>query len=297
MGENLKRILNRGEEAADQELQHLASRYGYRVHAKIRVADILAIEQSGIDSHLYSFALRSHFDFVAADENHQPLFAVEFDGPSHLAPEQQERDQKKAALCEFFELPLLRVNGRHLARNYHKASLLQWIVSAWELQKSFHEAQEQGHVPEDEDFDPIMLNHAGSTLEEKHPHWIALRQRLHIEQLYKQGKMPARTSCGVVVETAEGHYRGIEWIDLPDGTVVMVNSAMRAQRFPLYLGDLFSELMTIELYDTLMQHLREGRSGLQPADVSKQVEAVQAKGRPAWSHTGGSTQVTVRLRW
>jgi hypothetical protein len=32
---------------------------------------------------LGSYALMAHYDFVVADENEQPLFAVEFDGPGH----------------------------------------------------------------------------------------------------------------------------------------------------------------------------------------------------------------------
>ena len=177
MAPPLKKIINHQEEAAYRELQKLAADYGYSVHIKIRLADVISIEGTGISDALYSFALKCHFDFIVCNENHDPLFAVEFDGPSHQEAEQRARDSKKNEICERFGLPLLRINTRHLIEKYNKASLLRWIISARELQKAFDEAQAKGQIPADEDFDPIFLWHPGETIEEVHPHWVSLKPR------------------------------------------------------------------------------------------------------------------------
>lgn len=220
MTTTLKKIMNRSEETAYRELQTLAQQYGYGIHVKIRLADVFPIDGSGIRDMLYSFALRSHLDFLVCHEKHDPLFAVEFDGPSHQDEEQRLRDRKKNALCERFSLPLLRINTRRLVAKYNKASLLKWIISAWELQTAFNEAQAKGQIPPEEDFDPIFLWHSGKTVEEVHPHWIALKPRLRLKELQEQGRIPVRHTCGFTFTDNDGNYRGIEWIDVHGGKVV-----------------------------------------------------------------------------
>jgi len=281
----LKKIVNRQEEVAYRELQDLAAQYGYDVHVKIRLADVLGIEGSGIEDALYGFALQSHFDFLVCDEGQGPLFAVEFDGPTHREPAQRARDTKKDELCARFDLPLLRINTNHLLKKYNKANLLQWIISAWELQKAFDAAQAQGQIPAEEDFDPIMLWHSGKTLEEIHPHWIALRPRLHIEKLHKQGRLPVGHACSVTFADERENHRGIEWIDVAPGQVVCVESAMREQRFPLYLGDLFRELLTVLLYDRLMDFFETGGGAVAPGTVSARLEEMKQSYRYRGSFT------------
>ena len=279
----LKKIVNRQEEVAYRELQDLAAQYGYDVHVKIRLADVLRTEGSGIEGGLYGFVLQSHFDFLVCDEGQDPLFAVEFDGPTHREPVQQARDAKKDELCARFDLPLLRINTNHLLKKYNKASLLQWIISAWELQKAFDAAQAQGQIPAEEDFDPVMLWHSGKSLEEIHPHWIALRPRLHIEKLHKQGRLPVGHACSVTFTDDRENYRGIEWIDVAPSQVVCVESAMREQRFPLYLGDLFREVLTVLLYDKLLDFFETSDGAVAPTTVSARLEVMKQRYRYAGS--------------
>lgn len=281
----LKKIINRQEEASYNELQSLATQYGYNVHIKIRLADVLPIEASGIEDDLYGFSLKSHFDFLVSGEDYAPLFAVEFDGPTHRKPEQQRRDAKKDFLCARFELPLLRINTNHLLKKYNKASLLQWIISAWELKKGFNTAQEQGQIPANEDFDPIMLWHPGQTLEEIHPHWIALQPRLHIEELHKQGCIPVGHACSFTFTDDQKNYRGIEWIDVGPSQVIFIESAMRAQQFPLYLGDLFQEILTVLLYDKLQDFLETSVGGVTPPVVSMRLKEMKKRYRYSGSFT------------
>ncbi|MCE2574036.1 DUF2726 domain-containing protein [Komagataeibacter sp. FNDCR2] len=286
----LKKILNYPEEATYRELQKLSTEYGYNVHVKIRLADVLPIEGSGIDHAHYSFALKSHFDFLICNTEQDPIFAVEFDGPSHKGPVQISRDKKKDALTKHFELPLLRIKTSHLLKKYNKASLLRWIISSWELQREFNAAQERGEIPIDEDFDPIMVWHSGKTLEEVHPHWLALQPRLHIDRLYKEGRLPVRNTCAVTFTDEQGHSRGIEWIDVSPGQVICVESAMREQQFPLYLGDLFREILTVLLHEKLMIFLSTGVGTVAPEAVSARLQEMRSRYSFSGSF-GGNTSV------
>src|SRR6185503_17574285 len=75
-----KRLLNKSESVVDHKLAAVCKEWSARVHNKVRIADVLFIEDSGISGNDYSFALKSHFDFVVTDADYLPLFAVEFDG-------------------------------------------------------------------------------------------------------------------------------------------------------------------------------------------------------------------------
>ncbi len=240
-----KRLVNLHEEAALGELEDLGAEFGYSIHPKVRVADVLLLRPGQVRPDLLSFALKAHFDFTAFDNYHNPVFAVEFDGRFHNLDEQRARDLKKDELCSIFEFPLLRINSNHLVRRYNKRSLLRWIISAWELQKIFTEAQNTDQIPLDEPFDPMAFYHFGTTIEEVHPHWISLRGRLHIKELHEEDKLPYISSCGVTFADKENNYRGIEWIDVAGGRVISVESAMKKQNFPIYLGELFDEILFV----------------------------------------------------
>lgn len=292
-----KRLVNRYEETALQELAGLGSEFGYRIYPKVRVADVLRIDERSIRPDLFSFALKAHFDFTACDNGQNPLFAVEFDGRCHQLEVQKARDARKDELCALFDFPMLRINSNHLLRRYNEQSLLRWIISAWELQRAFVDGQEKGTVPLTEDFDPIWIFHQGTTLDEVHPHWISLRGRLHLERLHKQGRIPYLTSCGFAFIDHRGNYRGIEWIDTGKERVVYVESAMRRQNFPLYLGELFHELLFVLLYDRLIHHLKTGEGAVPPRFIESRVGYYQSRYQSAGCHFGGtSVNIPLRLR-
>lgn len=110
----LKKILNFHEEVTHKRLREICAQYGACVYTKIRFADIIPIEKSGISDSEYRFALQSHFDFVVSDSKHTPLFAVEFDGQTHNKAEQKARDKVKDNLCSQFAFPILRINSKYL---------------------------------------------------------------------------------------------------------------------------------------------------------------------------------------
>jgi hypothetical protein len=83
----------------------------------------------------WSYAYRSHFDFVVhapLDDEHptHPLFAVEFDGPSHRDPEAQVRDCRKNRLCHASGLPLVRIDHAFL-HGRERIPLVQWLAELW----------------------------------------------------------------------------------------------------------------------------------------------------------------------
>ena len=98
----LKRLLNLHEEATHTRLKAVCDDYKASVYLKIRLADVIPIEGSGISDKEFSFALKSHFDFVIFDSNYEPLFAVEFDGHFHRNSSQIQRDKLKNKLCDKF---------------------------------------------------------------------------------------------------------------------------------------------------------------------------------------------------
>jgi hypothetical protein len=287
-----KRLVNRNEEMTLHELDGLGLEFRYRIHPKVRVADILPIYERSIQPDLFSFALKAHFDFTACDDDHNPLFAVEFDGRNHRLAVQKARDVRKDELCARFEFPLLRINSNHLFRRYNKQSLLRWIISAWELQKAFIAGQEKGSVPLTEDFDPIWIFHRGATLEEVHPHWISLRGRLHLQKLHKQGRMPYRTSCGFAFIDRDDNYRGIEWVDVADKQVVSVESAMRTQNFPLYLGEMFNEILFVLLYEKLIRYFKTGEGAVPTRVVEDRVKDYQSRYQNAGCHLSDTSVKT-----
>jgi hypothetical protein len=72
----LKKLLNKPEEATHIRLKEVCEKNCTAVFAKVRVADILPIERSRLQSEKFRYALQAHFDFIVADDNHNPLFAV-----------------------------------------------------------------------------------------------------------------------------------------------------------------------------------------------------------------------------
>lgn len=292
--QKFKKLVNRSEQHRLQELEALSSEFGYRIWVKVRVADVLPIESKSMDGNLFSFALKSHFDFTVTNDAMIPQFAVEFDGPSHGGKLQQNRDSKKDLLCEAFDFPLLRINSNHLIKKYNQRSLLHWVISVWELQNGFAEAQRNGHVPPDEDFDPLSFFHPRRTIEDIHPHWISLRYRLNMKKLYGAGRIRTSGSNGCVFYDERDNYHGIEWIDVEENKIIHVESAMRSQRFPLYFGVLFDEILFILLYEKLSAYLENGKGAVEPQIVEKRLEAYRSQYKAGGAHFCGSS---VQYEW
>lgn len=124
-------MLNVPERITFQRLNEVCSRHSAQVYAKVRLADVLPIENSAIPASSYEFALRAHYDFVITDLAQRPLFAVEFDGPGHADPAQVDRDDLKEGLSRRFGLPLLRVIAGDLHRSEWRLDRLTGLTEQW----------------------------------------------------------------------------------------------------------------------------------------------------------------------
>lgn len=127
----LKRILNSPERITYARLREVCERQVAEVYVKVRLADVLAIEGSGLSQALYEFALQSHYDFVVTGRDQVPLFALEFDGPQHGHWPQSERDAKKDELSRRFGLPLLRIRAEDLCRSEWQLDRLTELIDQW----------------------------------------------------------------------------------------------------------------------------------------------------------------------
>ena len=72
------------------------------VFAKVRVVDVIPIEQKAIEFEFSQFASQAHFDFVISNAKDDSLFTVELDGRSHKTDRQIVRDNKKNRICGIF---------------------------------------------------------------------------------------------------------------------------------------------------------------------------------------------------
>ena len=173
----LKRIFNRGERAVYSAIQAITKYYQANVFPKVRVADVLPIENSGISDRHYSYALRAHFDFVVVDAAGIPKLAVEFDGSGH----DTANDALKNTLGDKFELPLVRVTAAHLEAHNFEQNALQFLVYQafgveWFLQ-NVHDPYET--------YDPsFFVNAPGLTKD--WPFWFSARWRTRLARLLQQ---------------------------------------------------------------------------------------------------------------
>ena len=62
-----KKVLNLHETITHKLLMTVCQKEGAKSFSKVRIADILPIENSGINNSDYRFAMLGHFDFVVTD--------------------------------------------------------------------------------------------------------------------------------------------------------------------------------------------------------------------------------------
>jgi hypothetical protein len=143
----LKKLLNRGEDHVRRQIISAADGHGAHVHSKMRVADVIDITQLK-DHDAGTYALMAHFDFVVADDEQSPQFAVEFDGPGH----DPVHDRKKDEICRHADLALFRVNLPISESKIDQLSFLDYLVNLWFFAFKFEEMRANGEVSDDEPF-------------------------------------------------------------------------------------------------------------------------------------------------
>jgi len=248
-----KRLLNNQEQSLRERLVELCG--GHKVFAKVRLADVLPIENSGIGRSEYRFALQAHFDFVVSDEQLQPQFAVEFDGPTHRGQIQQRRDARKDWLCDHFHFPLLRVTAGFLTKQFRQMDALRYFIDLWFLQQAFYAAQESGYIPADEVFFGSAV--AGMPdLPGYFPYDLSVKESNAISRWHKEGLCRQMTPCISAWEGDDGYMHAMAWLSVDAQRAVLTKVKIRMQNFGIYEGDLLDDLAIIGVHDKMQQYLQ-----------------------------------------
>jgi hypothetical protein len=289
MGSERLRLLNGHERLTFEEIKKVTDKIGVSVYPKVRIADVLRIDRSGLSNEEYTYSLKAHFDFVVCNSEDMPEFSVEFDGPTHAEEEQHRKDILKNTICRRFNYPLLRINTNYLNKQYmNDVTLLAWIIDVHYLELAFYEEQKKGQVPYDEPFDPfLMVSSDASTRLFDYPYWLSADVRVKVQRLAKTRKVQDLTSSGFIGYDAEHNLCGIEFIRINDGQGICVESGLQRQNFPGRFFDLFSEILFVQLFKKIEDYLATGRH-LEPLDtIYDRVKKYKSTYTLACSHSCG----------
>ena len=221
-------LANKFERLTSEELNRYAEEHGAQVFRKSRIADALHIENSGISNVLYRCALQAHFDFVVADEDSFPQFAVEFDGPHHREdPAARKRDRKKNALCKRLGMPLIRITHEHLEevgvgekitiRNPlgsmlygHYSSTIGWLTDLWFTRQAFMKARDEGRLSYDAVWSYNLVGESDPT--------VGLRS--YVLALHRKGILPERLPTEYIAEPKRGHAKVVTVVEISGDKVL-----------------------------------------------------------------------------
>jgi hypothetical protein len=257
------------------------------VFVKPRLSDVIHKENTYLTNREFEFYTRSHCDFVLADARARPLLIVEYDGPLHQSSaKQQECDEIKNELCRRAEIGLLRINDRYVTKLFRGVSVLRWIVEVVELEKAFYEAQEKGHIPWDEPFDPAFIDGIGSS--RRFPYWLSASatQSFHefIKTLHRD--IP-KGWIGIVGQDKKGAGRRLSCLYFGDQILWSTTGVRKHDvRFPDY--DLLDQIDTCEL-GILLKKFRKGEiSASSPAEFRPVFEQFCERYNAHPSHSMGT---------
>jgi hypothetical protein len=146
----LKPIFNIGEARTFAIAEEVSKATGTRAFAKVRIADVVTIEKSGISDDLYRYALSAHFDVLVCKEDNLPYLAIEFDGSGHST----KNDEKKEILCDLFGVPMVRVGPQHIGASVFGDTAIAFLI--WQLHCVDAFLAEYGNDPY-EYYDPLFF--------------------------------------------------------------------------------------------------------------------------------------------
>lgn len=285
----MQRLVNRYEEIAHGQIKLAADRWGLSVYPKVRVADVISLDEIGASGDLRRYGLQSHFDFVVCRDKWDPVYSIEFDGRFHSTEVQKARDAKKDEMCRRDNFPILRINSSYLSKEFGSMSLVAWIMDVFELQEGFHKAQEEGSIPLDEPFDPFFFMEMESG-KERFPYWLSAKPRMKLRKLYEAGKIFDPISSGFIGYDADDVMRGVEYIRVTETEGILVRSAMRPQQFPIILSDLLDEILSVQLTEEVLRWVR-GEIGASPLrQIYRHIETVEKSVKLAHAHSFGCSR-------
>ena len=269
-------FLNNYERVTYDKLKAVADRVGAHVFSKVRLADVIPVNNSGISDSEFTFALKSHVDFLVTDSEQEPQFCVEFDGPRHRDEQQSKRDEIKNEVLARFDMPFMRINSRYLEDRYRGLDLLTYFVDVWFLSIAFDEAQAAGHIPLDEPFDPAFVTPAATLGGRTFPYWLSLNVQVKIEKLYDQGRVAQMAPSHWIGADKRGNLRCIAWLFVTEEGCLFIETVMRQHRFPaVCCSDVLAQLAVYDLYDALVPALDGHRQLAPPFELDTRLRFYQ----------------------
>jgi len=275
---NMRRFLNNYEKVTYEKLRAVADNAGAHVFSKVRLADLLPINNSGIPHAEFSFALKAHVDFLVTNSQQEPQFCVEFDGPTHQQREQIERDEIKNSLFARFDMPYMRINARYLEDKYRGLDLLTYFVDVWFRSIAFDEAQEVGHIPFDEPFDPTLILSDGTQGGRNWPYWLSLDIQRKIKKLYERKSVAQFSPSHWIGADQRENLRCLAWLFVTDDECLFIETGMREHRFPAVdCSDVLSQLAVYDLYDDLVLALKGEKQLMSASDLEERLKYYQTR--------------------
>lgn len=266
-------FLNKYEQITYSKIKAVTDNVGAHVFSKVRLIDALQVNRSEISNSDFRFVLQSHVDFLVTDSKYFPLFSAEYDGPTHITPEQSRRDVVKNHLLKQFGHSFIRINSRYLDKKYRGWDLLTYFIDIWFLSEAFDEAQQLGYIPYDEPFDPASIISDGIPGGHLWPYRLSIEHQKRIEKLWKEGKVAQMIPCHWIGEDKQGNLRGISWIFFDKCRGIYIETGMREQNFHVVsYSDLLSELTTFELYEKLDEIIRGKRKPMSSERIDAQIK-------------------------
>jgi hypothetical protein len=266
--------VNGHEVNTDKALERAAVAAGYRVAPKVRVADVLPIAGSGLSNAEYSYALRSHFDWVVTEgEERTPQFAVEFDGASHNTAAAEARDAMKDRIATHFGFPLLRIDGTFM-RHVRKRPMLEILVAAWSAYQGFLDAQEAGRIGWDEPWMYQALFEADPETGKLGPALaIDAAGRGLVRQLFERGVCRSFQPTSLIqFGWGQPAIESFAMVELTDGTFVTGRSKIRSYNFEAIPAWELAEDLAI---DNLRMNLRLWMDGHDVAVTGRDVKRIR----------------------
>lgn len=293
--ERRKKLLNYSEDRVRQLLGPAAERNAAQVFTKVRVADAIDVNRSGLDNGHFSYSLKAHFDFVVSSEKHRALFAVEFDGPHHdRDAAARSNDRKKNYICESLGMPLARVRAEHLDLRARGMDVLAWLTELYFANEALEEFAASGAVPEDEPLDPMWMVTIPNAPGQRFPLWLAGAARRQLMDLWAAGilKWPLHVPMCFARGAGVGPFEGgatetLSIIGGAEGQFLTGRGGIYLSGFGVPAFEAAGEIATINLAQAANRYAEHG-SGAIAARQLRSLIIDFLRGAPTTMHTGVS---------
>jgi very-short-patch-repair endonuclease len=270
LGPYLNRVQNYGEEMVRRELESIAVRHGWRVYPGFKLTTLVDPKPPGISIESWTRATRQHLDFVVADRDRFPVFAVELDGKTHRTPEMIALDRIKDLVCQEAGLDLLRIESSSLKQLNDGRTVIEYLIDAHCAAEesgapySVHECDDSCLNPDGPDCVPGEVTdyrHYDFYLEGGRfifPNYLVADANRVIFKATIDGLLASSklTQCGFMRK--DGWIEALAWVSAHQGGYVFQSVQVRDYDFPsLEPSQLAMDLCLLDIAQSI-QRLQDG---------------------------------------